>query len=428
MNEEIGDVLVSYNDLPFSIKYPKISKPIKISQEEFNSLKQRLKHIKYNNIYTQELFLQITARCNFNCQHCFSCKDNFNLLDQMPLEKVVELLDMAKDCGIYEATITGGEPTVHPQLKDIIRAFKDRNIVVTQFVTNGYLLSQDILDLFKEIDMNPIIKISFDGLGVHDTFRGINDAQEATLKAIELSVKNGFYTYVHTQVNKKTIDSIPETLRVLDEIGVNATKLIKTISTPRWELNSNDSDFTAKEYYELCLKLINDYSKEKHNMSIVAWGLTSFDPNNKMKKYDFPIGQVKLHGDQDDDKPICSQFKDAIYVGANGNVYPCLQMQGILEARKLSLGNVFKDGLHNILQDNSDLSKFKNHTIREKLNHNKKCCDCAYSKLCTTGCPAISWLFRNDVLGLNNLTCEFYESGIYKEVLKLSGYGIKNKD
>lgn len=423
MDINTEDILVSYLDIPFAKKSINVSSPIELSEEEFNALKENLKYYKYNNIYTPSLYLQITGRCNFNCLHCFSAKDNSPLLNEMSLEKINELLDMANKCGIDYATITGGEPTVHPKFKEIVKAFADHNIEIKALVTNGYLLTQEIIDLFTRYNMHPIIRLSFDGLGKHDYMRGVIGAQEAAINAIKLCIENNFNHIVNIQVNKQTVDAIPETIRFLDKMGVKQLKLIKTTPTPRWEKNSNNNDFTYKEFFEYCYKVIDDYSKEDHQMAINIWLLNTYNPKSIDEKYSFPSSITKMHPEEDN-QCICQGFKDNICVSAEGNVYPCFQMQGILDSRKISLGNVFSDGLQNILQNDSKLFKFKNHTRAEKLSYNSKCKQCEFSNLCATGCPGLSLLHHGNMLEPNDYVCEFYESKMYEHVLELAGYDV----
>ena len=75
--------------------------------------------------------------CNFCCPFCH----NAELLDGAisPLMDDRELLEfLAKRRGILEAVcISGGEPTLHPGLSDLLRAIKDLGYLV-KLDTNGY--------------------------------------------------------------------------------------------------------------------------------------------------------------------------------------------------------------------------------------------------------------------------------------------------
>ena len=89
--------------------------------------------------------------CNFRCPYCH----NAELLgDAEPVMTTEELLAfLKKRRGILEGVcITGGEPTIHPRLPELIRSVRDLGYAV-KLDTNGYrpevlraLLSDGILD------------------------------------------------------------------------------------------------------------------------------------------------------------------------------------------------------------------------------------------------------------------------------------------
>jgi MoaA/NifB/PqqE/SkfB family radical SAM enzyme len=53
------------------------------------------------------VLFELTARCNFNCIHCYL--QNNHASEQMPFEKVIEIIDVLHDKGILFLTFTGGE-------------------------------------------------------------------------------------------------------------------------------------------------------------------------------------------------------------------------------------------------------------------------------------------------------------------------------
>jgi MoaA/NifB/PqqE/SkfB family radical SAM enzyme len=67
---------------------------------------------------------------------------------QLPLEKVVELLEDAKMGGIERVRLYGGEPLLHPQLHDMIRYSLGLGLS-THINTNGILLRQKIDQLYQ---------------------------------------------------------------------------------------------------------------------------------------------------------------------------------------------------------------------------------------------------------------------------------------
>ena len=417
-----GDILVSYVDLPYGIRRKGSCFVIPIEESEYLELKDKLDYIKYDNVYNPIIYFQITGRCNSKCKHCFAAVDNNPLVTEFSLEDMNKFLDECRDCGVLAFTITGGEPTVHRNFYEILDGIYKRGMTILDFNTNGYTLNQEMLDYFKKLNFDPNIKISFDGVGIHDYMRGVKGAEEKALNAMKLSIKNGFRTYSQTQVNKLTMKNMDETLEVLDKLGLQTVRLIKTTDTPRWEQNAKGNSYTFKEYYEEMLNLSEKYLSKKHNTELDIWEFISVDPK-KLYPYGRPFCHARKCGENNF---LCRAQVEMLSVGSNGDVYPCLEMQGVVDSFGYKYGNVIKDGLKSILKKDSKHYKAVHHDIEERMKHNKKCMECQYKDYCTGGCPGLGMVYsRGDLLGIDKSRCEFFETGIYKKIAKLLDY--KNK-
>ena len=154
-------------------------------------------------------------------------------MSEYTLDEINKLFDEARDCGINAFTITGGEPMVHKNFREIIGGIHSRGMVVEELNTNGAYINSHILEYMKSIGCLPLIKISFDGIGHHDWLRNRKDAEKDALRAIKLCIEKGFRVKVQTNVHKRNLDSIPDTLELMDSLGVNETRLIRTTDSVR---------------------------------------------------------------------------------------------------------------------------------------------------------------------------------------------------
>lgn len=96
---------------------------------------------------TPHLSLETNMTCNLNCKACYNLsKDYVKTLDQIKDE-----VRTAKERRNLETiTILGGEPTLHPDLPDIIRFIESQKIFA-QLLTNGIVFLDDDDDiLLKE--------------------------------------------------------------------------------------------------------------------------------------------------------------------------------------------------------------------------------------------------------------------------------------
>lgn len=78
-------------------------------------------------------------RCNLACTYCNEY-DDFS--KPVPTEVMIARINRLADLGTSILTISGGEPLLHPDLDDLIRAMRRRG-VLAGMITNGYLLTPD---------------------------------------------------------------------------------------------------------------------------------------------------------------------------------------------------------------------------------------------------------------------------------------------
>lgn len=106
--------------------------------------------------------IEITGQCNLNCNICFAEAPSG---DHVPLEVVTSMIDTYVS---YEGEpellqLSGGEPTLHPDILEIVRYAKDLGIQDVAVSTNGLrLLEEDFAKALAETD--PVIYLQFDTL------------------------------------------------------------------------------------------------------------------------------------------------------------------------------------------------------------------------------------------------------------------------
>ena len=381
--------------------------------------------LEYDNYYFPKMNLMITGKCNLNCLHCFNAKDNAPLNSELSYDDVINVLDQAKDIGVHAFTITGGEPLVHHRFLDIIRAIYEREMFVFELNTNGLLINQNMLDTFKELGCYPLIKISFDGVGYHNWIRQHPKAEEMTLKAIELCIKNGFRVKAQVQVNRKNVGVMMETAKLLNDMGVGEMRIIRTTEAPRWEKNSPQSSLEIEEYYDAMLKFAHEYIHSDMHMDIDVWQFLRLCPDH----HGYSIVPIACNKHEFNIRiPMCKGNRGMIAVSSRGEVVPCLQMSGYFLEKGISLGNLFKTPLKELVKKSPYLDLAMAPLLKQILQ-NDKCGNCKYYKACTGGCPALGLLYSKNIdFYHEDITkCIFFENGWYEKVTNtIHGWHLEN--
>lgn len=365
-----------------------------------------------DNRYMPHMNWMITGKCNYNCLHCFNAKDNAPLQSEWTFDEANALLDEAQKCGVNAILLTGGEPMANKHFFEILEGIYSRGMYVFELNTNGFFINQTALDKFKQIGCNPLMKISFDGIGFHDWMRNHRGAEEIALNAIRLCKENGFRVMVQMNINRKNRESILKSLEYLDEIGVDRTRIICTTESTRWAENAAGQSFTVPEYYDSCLEIAQGYIRGEHKMTLDFWQVLVIDPTGK----NYNLAPLRgCLGRYRESLPLCKGTRGMIAVAANGEVYPCMQMSGWMEAHKISFGNVKKQGLQPILQSGVYLDEVCA-TIGDMIQVNKKCAECPHLTYCRGGCRALGTLTSGgNLLAPDLWKCFFFENGYVKK-------------
>jgi radical SAM protein with 4Fe4S-binding SPASM domain len=96
--------------------------------------------------------LEITARCNNNCRHCFinlPADDKEAAKKELSLDEIKCIIDQAADLGALWCLLTGGEPLLRKDFFDIYLYLKKKGFLVSVF-TNATLINKEHADFFKQ--------------------------------------------------------------------------------------------------------------------------------------------------------------------------------------------------------------------------------------------------------------------------------------
>ncbi len=112
--------------------------------------------------------MDLTNRCNMNCPICFANANQQGYVYEPDFETVCKMLDTLRAEQPIPCTavqFSGGEPTIHPQVVEIIRAAKERKFAQVQIATNGIEFAKhyDKLKACAQAGLNTIY-LQFDGL------------------------------------------------------------------------------------------------------------------------------------------------------------------------------------------------------------------------------------------------------------------------
>jgi radical SAM protein with 4Fe4S-binding SPASM domain len=170
------------------------------------------------------LDVSITSYCQRGCSFCY--KDASISGFSMSLADYEYVLSQAKECGVLQIALGGGNPNQHPNFCDILRMTRIDYDIVPSYTTNGDGLTKDILKASKEYC--GAIAISY--YAPHDLFF-IN-----LQKLFRYNIK----TNIHFLLSAKTVRSAIEFLYSADENLKQVNAIIFLLYKPVGRASRNE--------------------------------------------------------------------------------------------------------------------------------------------------------------------------------------------
>lgn len=135
------------------------------------------------------LIFFVTSRCNLRCSHCFYWQELDTEGNELTSDEIREIASSFRRP--VSLSLTGGEPFIRKDLKDIVEAFRQgcgtREVGIA---TNGNLVERTVETVHEILGSNSLdslsVQVSLDGLeGTHDAIRGARGSFKKAISTIE---------------------------------------------------------------------------------------------------------------------------------------------------------------------------------------------------------------------------------------------------
>lgn len=190
-----------------------------IAPQNFSS---RLTRIAYQQNIPVYGSLELTHRCCFSCIHCFLGpeKGTQDIIDQeMTTEEIFKIIDDIVEAGCLKFLITGGEPLIRPDFKEIYIYAKKKGLILTLF-TNGMLIDEEMADFLKEWPPDTI-EISLYG-ACEETYckvTGVHGAYDKVINALRLLKARNLHVNLKTVLMTVTAGEYSQFMALTKSLG-----------------------------------------------------------------------------------------------------------------------------------------------------------------------------------------------------------------
>ncbi|MBI3910984.1 MAG: radical SAM protein [Armatimonadetes bacterium] len=110
--------------------------------------------------------IDVTDACNLRCPTCFAAAEGHRFLSMAGFERALGAA-LARKPDLDLLQISGGEPTIHPQILEIVARAQAAGVRVVQINTNGIRIARDDDFLAALGRLQPAVYLSFDTFRPH---------------------------------------------------------------------------------------------------------------------------------------------------------------------------------------------------------------------------------------------------------------------
>lgn len=292
--------------------------------------------------------IEITSACNLKCRHCYGEFGNKSY--HMSLDKIMKLLDDLEEAGVKMIELTGGDISVHPNIQAIVEYALSKKFVQVALLTNGILLTDEMLTLLIRNKQRVVIQIDLHSMkeDYNNWFTQTNYGIDKIKHNIGYLCDNGVKVRVAMIVTVKNIDDIVEVADWAFIVG--AIKLGISPVVPLGRANDDIEDLA-----------ISDVETLKKMESILE------SVNKKYPNF------IAFNEDGLKRQINCGCVTSHVVIDTLGNIKLCTMDN--LKYASTSLGNVFNNSVIDIYKNNMEIvdAIFNLNAPRKEMDTCKEC-------------------------------------------------------
>ena len=213
--EHPGEIFVQKDEARCRVDCPRApGKVFRLSSDAGMFFRFRTFPSQAKSCRPQFALLHVTDRCSMRCPVCYASSGDGT---HLPVADVVGKARLVKAAGIRTVSLTGGEPTEHPALEEIVRVLARDVGLRVALLTNGLAFAADA-SLAVRLRKAGLAKVSvsFDTLspGTSLALRGGNHV-ESKLLAFERAESAGLSLSANVTVCERNLGELGDVFRTL---------------------------------------------------------------------------------------------------------------------------------------------------------------------------------------------------------------------
>ena len=241
------------------------------------------------------LYMYIAGSCNLACRHCW-IEPDYQASDQngkfIKLAHLKKAIRQAKALGLGSVKLTGGEPTLHPQFREIVDYIESQKVSMLM-ESNGILIDDEMARFLKARKHFGFVSVSLDGARpeTHDWLRGVKGSYKMAVAGIRSLVKAGFQPQMICTLHKGNVAELEDVIKLARRLGCGSVKFNHVQHMGRGDRFAEKNGFKVRELLRL-FKKIETKIQPKYKIPIHFDIPVAFYPIKRFLKSSLPCCHV----------------------------------------------------------------------------------------------------------------------------------------
>jgi len=221
-------------------------------------------------IFEKKRWISVTGLCNNNCVFCLDGNrpDKFHRNSR----EIKEEIKKAREEGNTKLVLSGGDPTIHPDIINFVRCGKKLGYSKIQVITNGRMFaSKEFTDEIIDAGLDEVtFSIHGHNSKIHDSLTQVKGSFRETLRGTKnvFSSQKKMIVNTDTCITKANYRDLPKTIRfIVEKVGITEVNLMSMVPQGNAWKYKDDIMCDHKDAAEHVHEVI-DYCIEK---DVVLW-------------------------------------------------------------------------------------------------------------------------------------------------------------
>ncbi len=171
------------------------------------------------------VFWNLTYNCNLYCRHCY-INAGPGKGGELSVEEKLRIAEMLHNHNIPHVVLSGGEPLLAKGFWNIASKLAELGRPTMSISTNGTLITSRTASRLADLGFK-YVGVSLDSLDprIHDKFRGLKGAFNATLKGVKSLLQAGLPVGLRMTITRWNIREVPDMIDFTARVGASRIAL-----------------------------------------------------------------------------------------------------------------------------------------------------------------------------------------------------------